>query len=130
MPHWTGGGIAFGPKPRDYSFKVNRKVRAKALKMALSARASEGSIRVVDGLPFDEPKTAAAAAVLAGLDVKYPLLVLVEDDDANTAMSFRNLPSVSVCNAAELGVADVMAARTVLLTKQVLDHLNSLGGSK
>ncbi len=130
MPHWTGGGIAFGPKPRDYSFKVNRKVRAKALKMALSARASEGSIKVVDGMPFDEPKTAAAAAVLKNLDVKYPLLVLVDDNDANAAMSFRNLPSVSVCNAAELGVADVLSARTVLLTRQVLEQLNAMGVSK
>lgn len=126
MPHWTGGGIAFGPTPRDYSFKVNRKVRLKALKMALSARASEGSIKVVDALAFDEPKTAAAVAVLDGLDVSYPLLVLVGDDEANAAMSFRNLPRVAVCNAGELGVADVLAARTVLLTKPVLDKLNGM----
>jgi len=126
MPHWTGGGIAFGPTPRDYSFKVNRKVRLKALKMALSARASEGSLRIVDALPFDEPKTAAAAAVLDSLDVSYPLLVLVGDEEANAAMSFRNLPRVAVCNAGELGVADVMAARTVLLSKPVLDKLNGM----
>ncbi len=130
MPHWTGGGIAFGPKPRDYGFKVNRKVRAKALKMALSARASEGSIKVIDGLPFDEPKTAAAAAVLANLDINYPLLVLVGEDDGNAAMSFRNLPQVTVVSAGELGVADVMATRSVLLTKQVLEQLNGLGESR
>ena len=130
MPHWTGGGIAFGPKPRDYSFKVNRKVRAKALKMALSARASEGSIKVVDGLPFDEPKSAAAAAVLASLDVNYPLLVLVGEDEGNAALSFRNLQQVTVLGAGELGVADVMANRTVLMTRQVLEQLNSLGVAK
>ncbi len=130
MPHWTGGGIAFGPKPRDYSFKINRKVRAKALKMALSARASEGSIKVIDGMPFDEPKTAAAAAVLKNLEVSYPLLVLVDENDANAAMSFRNLPRVSVVSAGELGVADIMASRSVLMTKQVLDRLNSLGEGK
>jgi large subunit ribosomal protein L4 len=127
MPHWTGGGVAFGPKPRDYSFKVNRKVRAKALKMALSARASEGSIKVVDGLPFDEPKTAAAAAVLDNLGLNYPLLVLVDEGDANAAMSFRNLPRVTVCSTGELGVADIMSTRTVLLTKQALEQLNGLG---
>lgn len=130
MPHWTGGGVAFGPKPRDYSFKVNRKVRAKALKMALSARASEGSIKVIDGLPFEEPKTAAAAAVLESLNPNYPVLVLVDDGDANAAMSFRNLPKVTVCNSSELGVADIMSTRTVLLTKQVLEQLNSLGVKK
>jgi len=130
MPHWTGGGIAFGPKPRDYSFKVNRKVRAKALKMALSARAGEGSIKVVDGLPFNEPKTAAAAAVLDNLGVDYPLLVLLDDGDANAAMSFRNLPGVSVCNASELNVVDIMATRSVLLTSRVLEQLNGLGDRK
>ncbi|MEK6537304.1 MAG: 50S ribosomal protein L4 [Actinomycetota bacterium] len=130
MPHWTGGGVAFGPKPRDYRFKINRKVRAKALKMALSARASEGSIKVIDGLPFEEPKTAAAAAVLESLKLNYPVLVLVDDDDANAAMSFRNLPKVTVCNSSELGVADIMSTRTVLLTKQVLEQLNSLGVKK
>jgi len=130
MPHWTGGGIAFGPKPRDYSFKVNRKVRAKALKMALSARAGEGSITVVDSLPFEEPKTAAAAAVLENLKVNYPLLVLLDEGDYNAAMSFRNLPQVTVCDAAELGVSDVMATRSVLLTSRVLERLNSLGERK
>jgi large subunit ribosomal protein L4 len=130
MPHWTGGGIAFGPTPRDYSFKVNRKVRLKALKMALSARASEGNLKIVDALPFEEPKTAAAAAVLDGLGVSYPLLVLVGDEETNAAMSFRNLPRVAVCNASELGVADVLAARTVLLSKPVLDQLNGMGDRK
>lgn len=130
MPHWTGGGIAFGPTPRDFSFKVNRKVRLKALKMALSARASEGNLKVVEALPFEEPKTAAAAAVLDGLGISYPLLVLVGDEETNAAMSFRNLPRVAVCNASELGVADVMAARTVLLSKPVLDQLNGMGDRK
>lgn len=130
MPHWTGGGIAFGPTPRDFSFKVNRKVRLKALKMALSARASEGNLKVVEALPFEEPKTAAAVAVLDGLGISYPLLVLVGDEEANAAMSFRNLPRVAVCNASELGVADVMAARTVLLSKPVLDQLNGMGDRK
>jgi large subunit ribosomal protein L4 len=98
--------------------------------MALSARASEGSIRVVEALPFEEPKTAAAVAVLEGLDVSYPLLVLVGDEEANAAMSFRNLPRVAVCNASELGVADILAARTVLLSKPVLDQLNGMGDRK
>ena len=130
MPHWTGGGIAFGPKPRDYSFKVNRKVRAKALRMALSTRASEGSIKVVDGFPFEEPKSAAAEKVLASLEISYPLLVLVGEDDANAAMSFRNLRQVTVVSAGELDVSDIMANRTVLMTSQVLKQLNGLGGVK
>jgi large subunit ribosomal protein L4 len=130
MPHWTGGGVAFGPKPRDYTFKVNRKVRSKAMKMALSARAREGSFKVVDGLVFDEPKCTAAAAVLDGLDVTYPLLVLVDEGDANVALSFRNLPRVDVTDTVDLQVTDVIGARTLLVTKQALERLNALGDRK
>jgi len=127
MPHWTGGGVTFGPSPRDYSFKVNRKVRSKALKMALSARVNEGSLTVVDKLDFEEPKTAAAAAVLDSLDVAYPLLVLLTEADENAALSFRNLPRVDVCATGDLDVSDIMAARTLVVTSQALDELNRLG---
>jgi len=131
MPHWTGGGITFGPKPRDYSYKTNRKARSKALKMALSARVREGGIKVVDDLPFDKPQTQAAEAVLASLEIKYPLLVLVDEDDNNAALSFRNLRQVDVTVANELSVVDVMANRTLLMTRSVVDQLNArLGGAK
>lgn len=131
MPHWTGGGIAFGPKPRDYKFKVNRKVRSKALKMALSARVRDGGFKVVDNLSFSAPKTAAAVAVLGSLDVTYPLLVLIDEEETNAILAFRNLPRVGVTVASELDVTDIMAARTVLTTAGVIEKLNSrLGGSK
>jgi large subunit ribosomal protein L4 len=131
MPHWTGGGVTFGPKPRDYKFKVNRKVRSKAMKMALSARVREGGLRVVDNLTFEEPKTQAAVAVLAELDVTYPLLVLIGEEDMNAALAFRNLPQVGVTVTSELDVTDIMGARTVLTTKGVVQQLNDrLGGRK
>lgn len=130
MPHWTGGGITFGPTPRDYSFKVNRKVRSKALKMALSARVSDGGLQVVDKLSFETPQTAAAAAVLKSLDVAYPLLVLLSEGDDNAALSFRNIPRVDVRDTSDLDVSDVIGARTVLVTSQALDVLNRLGESK
>ncbi|MEK7816769.1 MAG: 50S ribosomal protein L4 [Actinomycetota bacterium] len=130
MPHWTGGGVTFGPSPRDYSFKVNRKVKRKALKMALSARVSEGGFKVVDGLPFEEPKTAAAEAVLADLDVAYPLLVLLSGEEANAALAFRNLPRVGVRRAQNVMVSDIIGARTVLATKDAVEQLNRLGESK
>ncbi|MHB0867206.1 MAG: 50S ribosomal protein L4 [Thermoleophilia bacterium] len=131
MPHWTGGGVTFGPKPRDYSFKVNRKVRAKALKMALSARVREGNFKVVDGLDFEEPKTQAAAAVLAKLEVGFPLLVLIDDVDANAIMAFRNLPRVSIEPAINVDVTDILGAHTVLATSAVVEQLNSkLGGNR
>jgi len=130
IPHWTGGGVAFGPTPRNFTFKINRKMRSKALRMALSERAREGSIRVVDGLEFDEPRTAAAAALLEGLEVTYPLLVLVGEEDANVALSFRNLPRVDVTDTGDLEVSDVIGARTVLTTSRVIEQLNAIGEGK
>ncbi len=129
-PHWTGGGATFGPAPRDYGFKINRKLRGKAMKMALSARAREGGLKVVDGLAFEEPKTAAAAAVLAGLKVSYPLLVLVSNWEENTALSFRNLPRVGVTDTSDLLVSDIMAVRTVVVTKGAVGQLNQMAGAK
>jgi large subunit ribosomal protein L4 len=131
IPHWTGGGITFGPKPRSYVFKINRKMRKKALCMALSARVQEGGLKVVDDLPFDAPKTQAAVSVLQDLGVKYPLLVLVSEANENAALSFRNLPRVGVTVARELDVTDIMSARTVLVTESVVAELNErLGGSQ
>ncbi|MBE0428949.1 MAG: 50S ribosomal protein L4 [Thermoleophilia bacterium] len=131
MPHWTGGGVAFGPRPRTYDFKVNRKARSKAMKMALSARVREGRLKVVDNLSFEEPRTAAAVAVLDGLEISYPLLVLLDESDTNAMLAFRNLPRVGVTVPGELDVNDVMAARTVLTTAGVIEQLNQrLGGVK
>jgi large subunit ribosomal protein L4 len=130
MPHWTGGGVTFGPTPRDFSFKVNRKMRSKAMKMALSVRAGEGNFKVVESLDFEEPKSAAAAALLVDLDVTYPLLVLLDEADVNAALSFRNLPRVDVIDTTDLAVSDIIGARTVLVTRQALEHLNGIGEGK
>jgi large subunit ribosomal protein L4 len=127
MPHWTGGGVAFGPSPRDYSFKVNRKVRRKAVKMALSMRSREGGLKVVDSLAFDEPKTGAADEALRQLDVSYPLLVLTGEGDRNAELSFRNLPEVGVREVGNLAVTEIMGARTVLVSRPALERLNGLG---
>lgn len=130
IPHWTGGGITFGPTPRDYNFKVNRKVRSKALWMALSARAREGGLKIVDRLVFEEPKTAAAEAVLDNLDVNYPLLVLVGDEDKNAIPSFRNLLSVEVTDTTDLLVSDVLEAHMVLASKEAIEQLNRMGEAR
>jgi large subunit ribosomal protein L4 len=130
MPHWTGGGVVFGPSPRSYRFKVNRKVRGKALRMALSARAREGELKVVESLAFKEPRTADAAAALEELEVSYPLLVLLDASDKNAELSFRNLPEVGVSMTGELSVTDILWARTLLVTRPALENLNKLGGKQ
>lgn len=130
IPHWTGGGVTFGPTPRDFTFKINRKMRNKAMKMALSARVREGQLKVIEELKLDQPRTAVARAVLETLDVSYPLLVLVGEEDANLALSFRNLPRVDVTDTADLNVSDIVGARTVLTTSQVIEQLNATGEGK
>ena len=121
-PHWAGGGVAFGPAPRDYAVKVNRKARRRALRAALSVHARRGSVAVVDGSTFDEPSTSKAAAALKGLDARR-VLVVVGGDEAGCAKSFRNIRRVVVLPAQSVGVADVVGAGALVVSEAGLDEL-------
>jgi large subunit ribosomal protein L4 len=116
-PNWTGGGVAFGPHPRNHTGKVNRKARRKALRIALSAHAAAGSLHVVDGKTFDEPKTAKAAELFAGASLPGPVWVVVAPDEVNLAKSVRNLDRTYVANVGELDAADVLMARSLVISK-------------
>jgi large subunit ribosomal protein L4 len=120
---WTGGGVVFGPLPRNYTGKVNRKARLKALRIALSAHAEAGSLHAVDGGAFDEPKTARAAELVATADLRAPLVVVVTRDEANLARSFRNLHRTHVVDVREVEVADVVWARALVVSKAALATL-------
>jgi len=122
-PNWTGGGVAFGPSPRNYTGKVNRKARLKALRTALSAHAGAGSLHAVDGGAFDEPKTAKAAELFASAGLQVPVWVVVAPDEVNLAKSVRNLDRTFVANVGELDVADVVTARTLVVSKAALAAL-------
>jgi large subunit ribosomal protein L4 len=124
-PHWTGGGIAHGPKPRDYSQRTPRKMVRLALLSALSDRAAEGKVVVVDRWGFDAPKTKDALAALAALGVTEGrvLLVLGEDDDV-VFRSFRNLPHVQVVHARELNTYDVLVNDWLVFTTETLAVAN------
>ena len=123
-PQRTGGGVAFGPKPRTYTVKVNRKARKKALRSALSVHAARGSIGAVDAPAFDTPSTKQAAEALAGFaDGGRALIVLVEGEDA-AAKSFRNIADVdAVLPAADVGVADLIGAARVVASEAALQQL-------
>jgi large subunit ribosomal protein L4 len=129
-PIWTGGGVVFGPSPRKYTFKVNRKERRAALRSALSLHADRGSIAVFDPSPFgDTPSTKKAAELLAGWDAhRAPLLVVLADEESKTAFSFRNLERASVLPAAAVGVADLVGAGSVLVSQAALDQLSQRAG--
>jgi large subunit ribosomal protein L4 len=122
-PHWAGGGVAFGPTPRGYTVKVNRKARRQALRAALSVHAERGSIAVVDAGSFEEPSTRAAAESLERGGAEPPVLVLLADDEHACAKSFRNIDRVSVLPAQDAGVADVLGAAFVVASERALEVL-------
>ena len=125
-PVWTGGGTVFGPHPRHYTVKVNRKARRAALRAALSVHAERESMAVFDAGAFDAPSTKQAVALLdqwLSTDQAGSTLVLLSEDEAQAGLSFRNLRRVAVMPVADAGVADLMAAATLLVSESALPHL-------
>src|SRR6185312_9286602 len=123
-PVWTGGGTVFGPSPRHYTVKVNRKARRAALRAALSVHAERGSIHLLDPTGFDEPSTKRAAELIAD-HRGGTVLVALADDDLAAAKSFRNIAGVAVMAVDDVGVADLVGAATVVLTQRALDNLTA-----
>lgn len=119
-PQYSGGGIALGPKPRKYDQKTPKKMVKLATRSALSDRAAEGKVVVVDSWDFDTPKTKLAKQALDALDVAGNVLVVLAHDDVNARLSFRNLPSVQVIDAGELNAYDVLCSDWVVFTKASL----------
>jgi len=119
-PHWTGGGVAFPPSPRDFELKVNRKTRRSAMRGALSQHAANGTFGVLDGSGFAEPSTKAAVDLLAKWGQELPLVVVTKDEQ-NVAKSFRNLDKVVVVNPGQLEVAALVWAKSVLVTEDALE---------
>jgi large subunit ribosomal protein L4 len=122
-PVWTGGGAAFGPTPRGYTVKVNRKARRAALRGALSVHAERESLAVFDAGVFDQPSTRQAAALLSEWGAGSPTLVLLDADEAAAGKSFRNIPRVAVMPVADAGVADVIGAASLLVSEGALPAL-------
>jgi large subunit ribosomal protein L4 len=124
-PLWAGGGTAFGPKPRHYTFKVNRKERRAALRSALTVHAERGTIAVLDPSEFGEPSTKQAAALIDDWTQAGSILVVLSEEQARVALSFRNLAGVSVLPADGVGVADVVGAAALLLTEEALEQVTA-----
>ena len=115
-PHWRGGGVAMGPKPRSYAQRTPKKMVALALRSALSDRAAEGKVAVVDGWNIASPKTKDAKAALAALGLSGRLLVVLDREDEAAAKSFRNLPNVHLILPSELNAYDVLCSDWVVFT--------------
>ncbi|HKF79690.1 MAG TPA: 50S ribosomal protein L4 [Thermoleophilaceae bacterium] len=121
-PQRVGGGVAFGPKPRGYVTKVNRKARRRALRAALSVHAERGSIAGLDASAFDTPATGQAAEALAQFGEGRALVVLA-DGEETCAKSFRNLRDVSVMHVEDVGVVDVIGASRLVVSEAALARL-------
>lgn len=125
-PQWVGGGTVFGPQPRSYSYKLPRKVRRLAIKSVLSQKVIDNSLVVVDALQFDTPKTKEFAQVLANLDVKTKVLVVLENDNEKAALAARNLANVTVIPAKGLNVLDVAKNDKMVITKEALSQVEEV----
>src|SRR5437867_1679068 len=121
-PQWTGGGVVFGPKPRDQELRVNKKEKVLALRSALTDRHAGGNLVVVDGLDFDAPRTARAVELLDTLGLADRKLLFVVDGLEEAAIkSFRNLPAVHLITFDQLNTYDVLVSDTVVFTRDSLD---------
>jgi large subunit ribosomal protein L4 len=124
-PIWVGGGVAHGPRPRDHSMRVPKKMKRLALRSALTETAREERIRVVEALSFDEPSTKRALDVLEAFDLWGRVLVVLAAPDSTVEKSFRNLPNVRMCYPGNLGTHDVLYADWVLFTKDAIEAVTS-----
>ena len=124
-PQWTGGGIVFAPKPRDYSFKMNKKERRIALLSALSSKVAESKIVVLDEFKLDEIKTKKFVEVMNNLKVENALVVL-EGENKNVVLSGRNIPSVKVTATNEINTYDVLKYTTLVVTKAAVEKLEEV----
>ncbi|MGA0204736.1 MAG: 50S ribosomal protein L4 [Ilumatobacteraceae bacterium] len=119
-PHFSGGGVALGPKPRSYSQKTPKRMVKLALQSALSDRANEGKVVVVDAWNFDTPKTSDAKAALAAIGVSGKVLIVVKRSEINTIRSFRNLEEVQLIEVGELNAYDVLCNDYIVFSQASL----------
>ncbi|MGI8846521.1 MAG: 50S ribosomal protein L4 [Thermoleophilaceae bacterium] len=128
-PHRTGGGVTFGPKPRHYTVKINRKERRRALRSALSVHADRGSLAALDASAFQTPSTKKAAEALSGFGDGGRALVLLTEDEASVALSFRNIESVKVLSVQAAGVADVIGAARLVASPAAIEAITRVAAA-
>lgn len=125
-PQWVGGGVVFGPTPRSYKYKLNKKVRRLALKSALSTKVVENEIVVLDALAFEAPKTKEMISVLGALNVTSKALVVTAEENATVELSTRNIPGVKVLSVAQLNVLDLLDATKLVITQDAVKKIEEV----
>jgi len=125
-PQWRGGGTVFGPVPRSYSYKLNKKVRRLALISALSTKVVENEILVLDQLVLDAPKTKLMVSVLEALNVTSKTLIVTADENKAVELSARNIPGVKVLTATQINVLDLLDATKLVVTKDAVEKIEEV----
>lgn len=123
VPNRFGGGVAFGPKPRHYTVKVNRKARRKAMRAALSVHAERDSVAMLDASAFETPSTKDAATALEKWGARRPTLLVIDAEETGALKSFRNIARVTVAEVGAIGVADVIGAASLVISEKALEAL-------
>ena len=124
-PQWVGGGVVFAPKPRDYSFKLNKKVKRLALQSALSTKVAEGKIIVLDELTLSEVKTKEMAKVLENIKCDNALIVM-DGTNTNVMLSARNIPAVKTASVSTINVYDLLKYNTLVVTKEAVEKIQEV----
>lgn len=127
-PQWTGGGVVFAPKPRDYSQKLPKKMRRQAMLSALSLKAKGNEIIVLDELKIEKPKTKLIDEMLKNLNVEKKALIVLKDSDQAVEKSVRNLPGAKMILAGTLNVYDILKYDTFVITKQAVEAVEEVYG--
>ncbi len=127
-PQWRGGGVVFGPTPRSYTFKLNRKVRRLALKSALSTKVKDAEFMVIDGISFEAPKTKDMVKVLENLQAPAKTLIVVDEIDENVARSANNIPGLKILDARRVNVYDVLNSNQLIMTEAAIKAVEEVLG--
>ena len=125
-PQWIKGGVALGPKPRDYSYSVNKKVKKLAMVSALSSKAADGDIMVIDNLKMDEIKTKTVAGMLKAMEVEGKALIVTEDIEKNVYLSARNIEGVKASYVGMLNVYDILNHDKFIVAKDAVSKLEEV----
>jgi large subunit ribosomal protein L4 len=125
-PHFTGGGVVFAPKPRDYSYKVPKKVRKLALKSALTSKVEMGEIIVVDKIDFDAPKTKEMANFLSNINADKKALIVMDEKNANVIKSASNIPNVQTALVNTINVYDILKYNSFIITKEAVKKVEEV----
>jgi large subunit ribosomal protein L4 len=125
-PNHVGGGIVFAPKPRDYGYKIPKKVKRLAMKSVLSAKVKDGEIIIVDGLSFDEPKTKDMVAFLSGVNAEKKALIVTAGKDENVVRSASNIPGVETSHTGSLNVYDILNHISFIVTKDAVKKIEEV----